>query len=301
MATLALGSLAAATPALAQSTLTIQSDNSTLSLSNYTAFVGQISTTLTGGEQGTGSLTASQTGTIGIVSFNPSTNQLTFSTSGTGIISNNSGSWSPDVGGATGLSPANYGATGTSGIFTGQSAFRDSRLTLTQNGPAGSQGPTLPAPNPTDPTVTLTPTGTGTWTFPANSLSLQYTISNLDLSLLLNGSPAASGRDTLGDGTNGIYAQISSGTGMLQDLGGGNFSLTLPVTASFNYTDGSNPATANVFNYTLSGTVVATGQISPVPEPATALAITAAGALGFGLTRRRRGTQSESEKRGDAV
>lgn len=287
--TATLVALTAATPAFAQSTLDIQSGSS-LTLSNYTAFVGQIGTSLAGNPQGAGALTASQSGTISVASLNLGTNQMTFGTAGTSIVSGNSGTWSPDVNGAAGSAAANYGATGSSGIFTGLSAFRDSRLTLTQNGPAGTQGPTLPTPNAVNPTVTLTPTGAGTWSFPVNSLlSLQYTVGNLDLSLLVNGSPGASGRDVLGDGTNGICAQnVSAATGTLQDLGGGNFSLTLPVIASFNYTDSSNVATANVFNYTISGSIVATGVISPVPEPATVLTVATAGALGLRLTRRLR-------------
>jgi hypothetical protein len=279
--------LSVASPASAQGTLAIQSGSS-LSLSNYTAFVAQIGTTLAGNPQGSGAFTATQSGTIGIQTLDLAANQMTLSTSGTNIISSNSGIWQPAVGGGTGTAPANYGATGSSSIFTGLSAFRNSQLTLTQSGPSGTQGPALPAPNAANPTVSLTPTGTGTWSFTATPIYLQYTVSSLDVALLANGSPANSGTEHLGDGTNGIYgANVPSGTGTLQDLGGGMYSVTLPVSASFNYTDSSTPSSAVIYNYTLSGTLVATGTVTAIPEPVESLGVGVV-ALVAGLFRRRK-------------
>ena len=130
--------------------------------------------------------------------------------------------------------------------------------------------------------VTLTPLGGGLYSFPTNQVLAVAPFSYVDIR----------GTGILAPIVGSGFAELegstpnTGATGTLQDLGGGQFSITYPVSVSFSQ-DLSPPLTAT---YILNGSVVATGTLTPVPEPASILGVVAlaGGAVGLGRRARRR-------------
>lgn len=239
-----------------QGNLTVQSSSSSLTL-------GGIASGIPVTRQGTGSLTTSYSGAIGITPADLATLQLTFNPSAGPLVANVSGNWQPQVNGVSGSAPANYGGLIDDGFLGGvRFAVRDLTAAITTSTP-----------------VTLTALGGGEYSFPTNQTLTLTGTSAVDYEGYgIFGAGVGSGRELIA----GETATNAGGNGTLRNLGGGDFSITYPVSLSVPFDIGGEPAT-----FTLVGTITAQGTLTPVPEPAGPLAL-AATAAAVGWWRRRR-------------
>jgi hypothetical protein len=221
--------------------LTVDSTQSSLTVGGSLSG-GTLSGTVT--QQGTGSLTTSYTGTIAGV-LDQTGNTLQFSSS-TALSANTSGSWQPDVNGVSGMSSADYGgqmnlmAPFVGSVGTLEMAVRDLAISLSSSA--------------------LALTGSGsTLSFPSTQ-TLSITAGNVDyLATGLAASQVTPGRASLAalSATN-----TATSTGSLQDLGGGQFQVTLPISVALSFVVSGQTITFNV-----SGQIVASGSGSTLVPP----------------------------------
>jgi hypothetical protein len=204
-------------------TFSIDSANSSLSLSGD--FAGAPFQ-----EQGPGSLTTHYSGTVAAV-WDRAAGTINFLSAGTDAIAANSGSWAPLAGGATGSEPANLGVQVPSGLFTIFSAFRDTHVALSTSTP-------------------LSLTGSGPYSFASTQrYTLTHGFQDIDAGAL------GSGRVDI---TNTATDNTSATAGTLEDLGNGNYRLTLPIDVTITAMTGGF-----TIHYHTQGTIVANAT-SPV-------------------------------------
>jgi hypothetical protein len=175
--------------------------------------------------QGTGGNVTSYTGSIVI-----STPGSSFSFVSSDAVANNSGSWQPLVGGASGTAPANYGMRATIIIQSVNAAGRGMHLGFT-GGP-------------------ITPTGTN---FPMSSVTATITQGTIDY----NAGSTGTGTGSLV----GLTAAAGSANGSLV-VNGSTVTLTMPVNSTLNTTVPTPIGNLPVV-VTLIGNIVATGTLPP--------------------------------------
>jgi hypothetical protein len=175
-------------------------------------------------QQGAGSLTTHYSGTIAAV-WDNTAGTINFLSAGSDAVAANSGSWQPLAGGGSGSAPANYGARVTAGLVTVQAALRELHASLSTSTP-------------------LSLTGSGPYTF-ASSQTLAVTHGFADYNAGIFGSGRA-------DISNNSAGNTSATPGTLEDLGNGNYRLTLPVDVTITTTVSGQPA-----NLHIQGTIVA--------------------------------------------
>jgi hypothetical protein len=184
-------------------------------------------------QQGAGSLTASYTGSI-LVALAPPT--ISFP-GGSAIQANNSGTWQPAAGGASGTAPANYGILVQPLFTTGYAAFRNTKLDLT--GP-----PVLLTNGGFDAGHLMTTYLTNTPPPP----TMDFLVSSLLPSMSTNGTALLTGTGTNSPGT----AYLTNGLGLL--------TLVVPVGTTNSATIGDYPVTV-----ILRGQIVATAPATAWP------------------------------------
>jgi hypothetical protein len=159
-------------------------------------------------QQGAGSLTTTYSGTIAVV-WHREDGTIQFDSAGSDAVAANSGNWRPGAG-AFGVAPANYGALANDAFYgTLQAALRELHTALLTNTP-------------------LALAGSGPYTFDSSQPLIvthgfaDYYLGGLGL-----------GRVDL---SNFSAKNASATDGTLEDLGSGNYRLTLPVDVTLRYT-----------------------------------------------------------------
>jgi hypothetical protein len=218
--------------------LTLAPAQSSLSVSGVvkSALVGTVNLT----QQSPGSLTTSYSGTIN-TSYDSGASSLTFNLpsapGGPGTLSaTNGGSYSPGVGGGAGSAPADYGGIFNDGALGSVTvAVRGIQFTIS-----------------TGSGLSLTPTGSpGVFSFPSIQTLILSGASDVDYT-------GSSSVINIGSGTidlAGLTAVNTAAAGTLQDLGSGQFLITVPIAASFHTTFISQ----NDTTITITGSLQATG------------------------------------------
>jgi hypothetical protein len=241
-----------------QGSLTIVQGSSPVTLSGTV-----LGTTLQ--QQGTGSLTSTMTGTVGVSALDLVADQIGFGTAGTAVTPANTGNWAPLPGGASGTAPAQYGAKATVLVFVQvTAAIRGATFTIDG-----------------DPTAALTPGAGNTYTFPATQ-NLTFTAGNIDY----NAGSLGTGTTTL-VGLSAANSPTSAAT--LTVTGANTYQLSYPVKATFNLTVTAGTTSIPIV-VNANGTLVATGTIA-VPEPTTVFGVALAGAGAW--FARRKATRGE--------
>jgi hypothetical protein len=206
-------------------TFSVDSANSSLTLS------GDVNgSTLQ--QQGPGSLTTHYSGTVAAV-WDRVAGTLNFLSAGTDAVAANSGNWQPLPGGNSGSAPANYGVQVPVGILTAHAAVRELHASLS-----------------TSPPLSLA--GSGPYTFPSvQTLSLIHAFADYNIPLF------GSGRQDI---SNNSANNTAAAQGTLEDLGGGNYRMTMPIDVTITTTVNGQPA-----HLRIQGTIVAnaTSPVSP--------------------------------------
>jgi hypothetical protein len=206
-------------------TFSIDSANSSLSLSGD--FAGTAFT-----EQGPGSLTTHYSGTVAAV-WDRAAGTINFLSAGSDAIAANSGSWAPLPGGDSGMAPANLGVQ-VPGLFPILSAFRETHVAISTNAP-------------------LSLTGSGPYSFTSTQ---RYTLTAGFQDY--DAGPLGSGRLDI---SNTSTDNTSATAGTLEDLGNGNYRLTIPVDVTITAMTGGF-----TIHYHTQGTIVANATSPVAPE-----------------------------------
>jgi hypothetical protein len=211
-------------PSVTSTVFTLDPNNSSLTLSGTYAGANIQ-------QQGSGALVTRYTGPM-VAQWDLTAHTLNFDSTGTAATAQNSGTWQPAVGGGSGSAPANYGGQVTILFITGYAAVRELVATLSTSSP-------------------LTLSGSGpSYSFPSTQ-TLTITHGFADY----NAGSLGSGRADISN--NSATNQASAGT--FQDLGSGNYRLTVPVNVTINQTVGGQPAVLHII-----GTVVANATLPVV-------------------------------------
>jgi hypothetical protein len=159
-------------------------------------------------QQGSGSLTTQYSGSI-VAVWDRAAGTINFLGGYSDAVAANSGSWEPQANGGSGNAPANYGVQFSLGLFgTGKAAVREEHISLSTSTP-------------------LSLSGSGPYTF-ASTETLTLTHGFVDYNTSLG-----SGRSDI---SNNGAANASATSSTLEDLGNGNYRLTLPVDETINST-----------------------------------------------------------------
>jgi hypothetical protein len=174
--------------------------------------------------QAAGSLTTSYVGTIA-ATWDRVANTINFLSAGSDVSALSSGNWQPLAGGGSGNAPANYGGQVNLGFVTAVAALREVHGLLSTSTP-------------------LSLSGTGPFTFPSTQ-TFTLTRGFADYNAGFFGSGRA-------DLSNNSATNASTTAGTLEDLGGGNYRLTLPIDVTLTGSVAGQPANLHVV-----GTIVA--------------------------------------------
>ncbi len=178
--------------------------------------------------QGNGSLTSNFSGSI-VADWDLSAQTIKFDQPGTALNASITGNWQPQVGGASGSAPANYGGKVTIVIFTANIALRN----LVVSGFTASP---------------IALSGSGPYSFPSTQ-TLIVTSGTADYNAPIVGSGST---DLTGLSSN----NKSPVTGTFEDLGNGSYRLTEPIDLTVQQTVGTVPATLHIQGQIVANTVL---------------------------------------------